>query len=187
MTAYRIKQGIPTVNSLNSVIAEIFNFEGEYNEKPVGEFLKFFYPTLFPGPYLWCNIVENLVTILFCIFTYPEVKTWVVYKDHNVGIVFRQVLFAQLEIGGDFAERTQDFYKPHYGCLFVMPDQLTPLGKHKVTTPKPEPGLGVGDLEPFHQVGSMQVPRSLSCYDVVFHDLIKVSRVFPTVLSHCSR
>ena len=104
-----------------------------------------------------------------------HVEAGVVDQDQHVGGERRDVGLAFAHLTSDGAEVAEHLHDPEERGLAVVFPQVVPSARfgHPVAAPEAEPGFGVGFLQPFDQVGPVQVARGFAGYEVIFHVEVK--------------
>jgi len=74
-------------------------------------------------------------------------------------------------------------YKTHVGHLAVVAHQCAANLLHGIATPETELGLRIALAQGPHEMGGMQVARSLTGYQIIFH----TRKIFDTNISKGER
>ena len=100
-----------------------------------------------------------------------QIEPRIIHQDDHIRLPTDNVLLAKLHIPEDGAEMQQHRNETHVSQLFIMLDTSTSHFTHQVTSKKAEIGLRIPLLQGTHQIGRMQVARSLAYNQIILHTL----------------
>src|SRR5688572_148136 len=115
-----------------------FFFKGQDHKHPVDDLFDLVDAGLFPGPYLWRDIVKNTDVLLLCEFSDPKIKAWIIHQDQYVGTMFQKVLFTEINVPENCPDVHQHFGESHEREITVVFYQISALRLHQVAAPAAE-------------------------------------------------
>ena len=128
-------------------------------------------PILFPCPNLGRDIIINrYLCFRMHKLSNIEIKARIIHQNDHIGRPRHDVLLASLHVGKNGRQMQQHRDKPHVGQLFIMLHHCSSHGSHQITAKEAKFSFRVFLFQCSHQVGSMQIARSLANNQIIFHN-----------------
>ena len=112
--------------------------------------------------------------MFFDIFGNAQIETRIIDQNNHIGAKLRDGVFAVGQVAQYFAQVQHHIDNAHERHIAVVAHHRAALRRHQVAAKKAELRIGIVPFESRHQVRSVQIARSLACYDEVFHVSMKV-------------
>ena len=109
--------------------------------------------------------MENCLHIL----GYLQIKTGIINQDNDIRPVLTDVFPANLhvaEYGSQVHEHRDEPHKRHFPVMF---NQSSSYPFHQISAQETEISLRIRMLNGTHQVRCVQIPRSFTGYEIIFH------------------
>ena len=171
-----IHQRIARIGKRHALGLKVRDLEREDDEQPVHPGFELADTALAGRPHLGCNVIIDLKPGAVRKFGNLEIEAGIVDENDHVRLPCGNIGLAVLYIPGDGNALEKDFHKAHHGGFPVISHQSIPRlmrlvnAIHEAPAPETDIGSRVLRIQALHEVAAVQVPGSLTGYDVILHN-----------------
>jgi hypothetical protein len=153
------------------VLAKKIDFKRKDGKEAVHIALDIFDAIFLPGPYFGGDIIINrYLRMLFYIFGNLQIEARIVYQNQHIRFPVYNIHLTHVHVPENGTQMQQHRNKAHVSQIPVMFYQSPSHLLHQISAKEAELSLRVLLFQSCHQIGGMQIARSLTGNQIVFHN-----------------
>ena len=124
----------------------------------------------------------NYIGMLLDVLSNLQIESWIIDQYHHIRLPLNNVFFTKVHILEDGTKMQKNRNESHISQIPVMLYQCTTYRLHQIASEKTEISLGILFLQSTHQIGCMEVARSFTYNQIIFHTFkfqVFISQIMP--------